>query len=217
MVQHSQDATTASEKSPSPLTSSNTWTLSNANNPFNRLISTVAQYPIFEPSVFHLRPADLERLAQTCQSIHDTLKLSQATSKTNLLTKTLCLGIGLRVRKGVHDRLSPPTTLPTSVYAAADSDPHIESRPCITCGINTCDECHIHVVYQSLLGAHHFDGQSWWAGHVFEYAGIVRILPSPPPSSSAAWHTDPSVESASDSSRQHGSTRTPRSHPRHGI
>jgi hypothetical protein len=106
----------------------------------------VAQYPMLEHIISHLRPADLKRFAQICQTIHDTVNLSQATSKDNSLKRSLCPSVCLRMRRGAHEQPHYSDGL-INISKCGDDDtgPCIESRPCIKCGVNTCDECRVRV------------------------------------------------------------------------
>ncbi|KAF1938410.1 hypothetical protein EJ02DRAFT_468963 [Clathrospora elynae] len=63
----------------------------------------------------------------------------------------------------------------------------VESRPCHECGINTCDECRIHVLYQSLTEDPGLDQRQWWAGHFFLNRHAIAIFP-PKDEDSSAWY-----------------------------
>ncbi|KAF1839317.1 hypothetical protein BDW02DRAFT_147929 [Decorospora gaudefroyi] len=54
------------------------------------------------------------------------------------------------------------------VISCARLDPGIESRPCAECGVNTCDECRIHVFYNYLTEDPGLDQRRWWAGFLLQ-------------------------------------------------
>jgi hypothetical protein len=62
-----------------------------------------------------------------------------------------------------------------------------ESRPCVDCGINTCDECRIHVFYNSLTEDSGFDKRRWWAGFYFLQPSAIAVYPTKD-SDNSAWH-----------------------------
>ncbi|RAR09370.1 hypothetical protein DDE82_001882 [Stemphylium lycopersici] len=62
-----------------------------------------------------------------------------------------------------------------------------ESRPCTECGVNTCNECRIHVFYNHLTEDAGFDQRRWWAGFFFLNPVVVAAVP-PKHEDSRAWY-----------------------------
>ncbi|KAF2129224.1 hypothetical protein P153DRAFT_15719 [Dothidotthia symphoricarpi CBS 119687] len=156
-----------------------------ANASSNLAVAT-AQYPILETLVSHLRPSDLVPLAQVCQTVHGHL-LGSTASQANLLTKTLCPGHGKRIRRRAHH---PCATKGFKILTGCGGEGYnVESRPCVCCGINTCDECRIHVTYHVGIEDPGLDGHRWWAGYNLLYGEPVALYP---PSSTNGddkdWH-----------------------------
>ncbi|KAF2829025.1 hypothetical protein CC86DRAFT_403675 [Ophiobolus disseminans] len=164
------------------------WTSPNANTTPNNLLHITAQYPILEPIVAHLQQSDLLALAQTCQTLHRNLTFDHPDSKANLLKKTLCSGHGVKIRCKIHR--SPQEKgfggFESSIKCGGKYNvPGMESRPCTQCGVTTCDECRIHVTYQSLVEDPGLDTPRWWAGYVLGYSLVVRLFPPPTPKNTA--------------------------------
>jgi hypothetical protein len=158
----------------------NGWMLPNADTIHNNLLHIMAQYPILEHIVAHLRPRDLVPLAQTCQTAYTSVNLQKASSKSNLLTKTLCPGKGIKIRAIKHNHphaLGFPTFTAFKMCGGFDDESGIESHPCAGCGVNTCDECRMHMVYQSLVEDPGLAPQRWWAGYSVAFPNPVRIFP----------------------------------------
>lgn len=99
----------------------------------------------FQNLVSFLRPEDVITLT-TCQVLHAQIRLDDAKAKANLLTKTLCPELGLAMRKMGHCRCK--TRLWHKFVGCAGEGYDARSKACAACGINTCDECRIHVLYQ---------------------------------------------------------------------
>jgi hypothetical protein len=59
----------------------------------------------------------------------------------------------------------------------------IESQPCVRCCLNTCNECRVHVTYQSLVEDpwSDLDNQRWWAGQILLSVTAFRLLPPASP------------------------------------
>jgi hypothetical protein len=143
-----------------------------------------------------LHPRDLVPLASTCQSLNTSLCLHKPNCRTNLLTKTLCPGHGFKIRREEHNVLdersdeahtSWSSTFPSKKSAfvkfhqCGGNNPRseIESRPCVRYCMNTCNECRIHVTYQSLVEdpRSDLDNQRWWAGHILLSGTTFQLLP----------------------------------------
>jgi hypothetical protein len=140
--------------------------------------------------VSHLRPDDLVALTTTCQNINSQMRMNEAPVKSNLLTKTLCPGVGLEVRSACH--CSCKTRGWHSYSGCGGEGYDVDSRPCIACGVNTCDECRIHVVYQVYMEDPGLDNRRWWAGHVLTDAVPIALHPPKAPDG-ASWNLPPDV------------------------
>jgi hypothetical protein len=89
--------------------------------------------------------------------------------KANLLKKTLCPGLGLEARLANH---CPCKTRDWYLYAGCGGEGYdVDSKPCVECGVNTCDECRIHVVYQTFMEDPGLNARRWWA----EYFSLFHI------------------------------------------
>jgi len=158
-------------------TQNHAWQLPNTNSLDTPFLYATTQYTILSSLVEHLRPQDVLRLAQTSQTVYSNLDFSSAASRTNLRTKVLCPGFGVQQRKLTH---KPASEGEWHVQASCGSeiiDPDMESRPCVTCGMNTCDECRLHVTYHSMTEDNGPHGLRWWAGHIMTMNAPVRLLP----------------------------------------
>lgn len=98
--------------------------------------------------VSFLTPDDLVVLTLISQAFHKHIRMDDANAKANLLSKTLCPGIGYFARAISHCICSVKTFEP--IVHCAGLGFATESRPCAKCGVNTCDECRIHVLYNFL-------------------------------------------------------------------
>ncbi|KAF1950115.1 hypothetical protein CC80DRAFT_364123, partial [Byssothecium circinans] len=122
------------------------------NNKSCRLIRVLAQYGLLVVIASNLYPQDLYALAATSKSTYKAI-FSSKESRTNLLSKMQCAGLGVAIRNALHKK---------SVYfdqynctefiqcGARDTTGSIESRPCSSCARMTCNECRIHCVYGSI-------------------------------------------------------------------
>jgi hypothetical protein len=135
--------------------------------------------------VSHIRPNDLVELTTTCQNINAQIRMNEAQVKANLLTKTLCPGLGLLARKLSH---CPCKTRGWNTYIGCGGEGYdVHSKPCAECGLNTCDECRIHVVYQTFMEDPGLDNRRWWAGHVLNIPTPFGLLP-PRGADGDAWN-----------------------------
>ncbi|KAF1919901.1 hypothetical protein BDU57DRAFT_155502 [Ampelomyces quisqualis] len=164
-------------------------------------VTALALYPILEALVSHLRPNDLVNLTTTCQVVNNQIRMREKQVKASLLTKTLCPGTGLQARLKRH---CPCRTRGWHSYCGCGGEGYnVTSKPCISCGINTCDECRIHVSYQVYVEDPGLDGHRWWAGYVLNYLFPFAIYP-PKGDDGAAWHLQPDMmQSHHDQGRLH--------------
>ncbi|KAH7395333.1 hypothetical protein DE146DRAFT_105213 [Phaeosphaeria sp. MPI-PUGE-AT-0046c] len=162
------------------------WTtlvaVGNASVPF---VAAVAAYPVLEALVSHLRPDDLVTLTTVCQTVSNLIRMDEAKVKANLLSKTLCPGLGLSIRNRTHCPCRTREWHKSIGCGGAGYD--AKSKPCIECGINTCNECRVHVTYQPLMEDPGLDGRRWWAGYTFLTSGPLAICPPRGPTK-ASWY-----------------------------
>jgi hypothetical protein len=111
--------------------------------------------------------------------------MHDANVKANLLTKTLCPGLGYAAREHFHCPCTSKTFQSTIGCTRFGHD--IESRPCAECGINTCDECRIHVFYNPRTEDPGLDQRRWWAGYFFLEPLATAVYP-PKNTKDKAWH-----------------------------
>jgi len=124
-------------------------------------------------------------LTATCQALHTQIRMDDSSAKANLLTKTLCPGLGLAARMVDH---CPCKTRGWHKSLGCGGDGYdAESRPCLKCGINTCDECRIHVIYQVYMQDPGLDNRRWWAGYLLTYFMPFALHP-PIGDDGASWH-----------------------------
>ncbi|KAF2866336.1 hypothetical protein BDV95DRAFT_505194 [Massariosphaeria phaeospora] len=124
----------------------------NSTNSRNKcpLIQVLAQYGLLESIVSHLFPKDLYSLALSSKATYKSV-FPNSDSRPNLFNKMACDGTGIRIR-GLHHRGSISSSnkcKDSAVCGTNDDKRRVESRPCVTCGTTTCDECRIHCTYQS--------------------------------------------------------------------
>lgn len=137
---------------------------SSVANQANPLVKITSQYPIRVSLTNQLRPHDVLNLATTCQHLYCYMNLHNAKARSNILSRTLCPGRGLELRKKLHCPCF--TTKWHTIMGCAGDGFDAESRPCADCGINTCNECRIHVTYQVSIEDPGLLGHRWWAGYV---------------------------------------------------
>jgi hypothetical protein len=106
-------------------------------------------------------------------------------AKANLLTKTLCSGEGLFTRFDNHCPCKTKTWHPLIGCGGAGFD--VDSHPCIECGINTCDECRIHMLYQVSVEDKGLDNHRWWSGYVMSTPVPFAIYP-PKGGDNPSWY-----------------------------
>ena len=116
------------------------------------LIQTLRQYGLLEAIISCLVPSDLLSLALSCRATY-TAVFPRAESLDNLLSRIPCCGSGIAVRQRMHHKSTFFYAYQCTEFAqcrTASGRHNIESRPCISCKVTTCDECRIHCVYQSI-------------------------------------------------------------------
>lgn len=181
---------------------SRTWKLPLAiSNTTNPLAVSLALYPVLEVGfpllailnpnnikqtlVSFLPPFDVVTLTRVSQTMHAHIRMHDATVKGNLLSKTLCPGLGCHMRSKLHCACAAKN-FHKSIRCAGNGF-RTESRPCVECGVNTCDECRLHVFYNYLVEDAQYDQRRWWAGFFFLNPTAIAVFP-PKSGDVSAWH-----------------------------
>ncbi|KAF1942980.1 hypothetical protein EJ02DRAFT_344194 [Clathrospora elynae] len=115
------------------------------------LTRIIRQYGLLETLVSNLCSDDLLALLLSSKSIYQAIA-PRPGSLENLLGRLRCSGKGIRIRQKHHKNSIYFFMYGHTEYiqcGATTKGSRIESRPCINCKVNTCDECRIHCVYQS--------------------------------------------------------------------
>jgi hypothetical protein len=133
----------------------------------------------------HLVPDDLVSLTQVSQVLHGHIRMHDANAKANLLTKTLCPGVGYAARTQLHCPCSVKGFHRTISCTSLGDD--FESHPCAECGLNTCDECRIHVFYNCRTEDPGLDQHRWWAAYIFLHPPAFALYP-PKDANNQAWY-----------------------------
>lgn len=111
--------------------------------------------------------------------------MHEAKVKANLLSKTLCPGVGVKLREEGACPCRTPGWHKHIGCAGAGFD--AVSKPCVECGINTCDECRIHIMYQVFMEDPGLDNHRWWAGYLFAFRNPTTLYPPQGPDK-ASWY-----------------------------
>ncbi|KAH7116137.1 hypothetical protein B0J11DRAFT_444025 [Dendryphion nanum] len=141
------------------------------------LIKILTQYGLLSCIASYLVPRDLFALAATSKAALEAI-FPRPESRKSLLKKTLCEGKGIAIRVSHHQK-SPffyTFDCKESVQCGTQAD-GIEVRPCSRCNTNTCDECRIHCVYQSIhLPAEEPDELDAFSGFALLHSHEMGIL-----------------------------------------
>ncbi|KAI8942607.1 hypothetical protein NX059_000661 [Plenodomus lindquistii] len=113
------------------------------------LLRVVQQYGLLLGIVLNLSPEDLLALALLSKDFYRALA-PRPQSLQNLLGRMSCPGRGIRIRQERHQLFDPSQYNQYLRCASMSPGRGIETRPCSRCKVNTCDECRIHCVYQSV-------------------------------------------------------------------
>lgn len=97
--------------------------------------------------------------------------------KANILSKVLCTDVGLRLRSRFHCTCHWTTETWKMIARCGGKRSGVEMQPCCMCGVNTCDECRIHVVYHVFSESPGLDGHPWWAGYPVLIQHATAIYP----------------------------------------
>lgn len=119
------------------------------------LLRVVQQYGLLLSIVLNLSPEDLLALALSAKALHEAIA-PRLRSLQNLLERMPCPGRGIQIRERRHQISGNPDSCLGTQYvvcASTSTSQSVETRPCVQCRVNTCDECRIHCVYQSIYEA----------------------------------------------------------------
>ena len=112
-------------------------------------VQIIQQYGLLASIASSLSPKDLLALALSSKTVHHAI-FPRPCSLVNLLGKMSCPGRGIRIRQRQHKKTDFFNPCGSSEYVqCGTTSGKVESRPCISCKVTTCDECRIHCVYQS--------------------------------------------------------------------
>jgi hypothetical protein len=122
--------------------------------PDSPLIAILQQYGLLEAVVSNIDVNDLFALLLTSRRIYEALT-PQPGSLGNLVGRLRCSGKGVQIRATCHKKSTFFESYNCTEYVTCGSaaDRHVETKPCATCKFATCDECRVHVVYQSIYEA----------------------------------------------------------------
>jgi hypothetical protein len=136
----------------------------------------------------HLQPDDVVKVSLLSQTLHGLVRWHDAKAKANLLTKTLCPGKGMFLRSLAHCPCAM-RSFHLTMGCSGEGFP-ATTKPCTKCGVNTCDECRIHVLYQVGTEVPGLDNHRWWAGYFFLHKAALSIYP-PKQGDIGAWYLPP--------------------------
>ncbi|KAH9882034.1 hypothetical protein J1614_001205 [Plenodomus biglobosus] len=159
------------------------------------LLRVMQQYGLLLSIVLNLSPEDLLALALSTKALYQAIA-PRIRSLQNLLGRMPCPGRGIQIRQRHHQisEYSDPNRCTQYVAcASASTSRRVETRPCVGCRVNTCDECRIHCVYQSIYEEScEEDELPNFSGFVMLNASEVPILsPNHLNSNGTSWQ-DPS-------------------------
>ncbi|KAF9694722.1 hypothetical protein EKO04_007663 [Ascochyta lentis] len=142
---------------PKPATPKATTTrsISKKESPTCLLTRVLRQYGLLETITSCLFPSDLLSLALSCKAAYNAM-FPRPGSVNNLLSKLRCSGSGIAIRTRRHSKSTFFYAYECTEFTQCSTTsrrPNVESRPCISCKVTTCDECRIHCVYQSIYEA----------------------------------------------------------------
>lgn len=138
------------------------------------LAVVMRQYGLLETIVSNLRANDLFALALSSKALYKTI-ITTSSSLENLLGRVKCSGRGVDIRNKCHMKSAFFYSYNCTEHVHCGSDTshqQIESRPCVSCKITTCNECRIHCVYQSIYEA---PGDPDDAAELPNFSGFVLL------------------------------------------
>lgn len=121
----------------------------------NPLCAMLREYGMLEAVVSNLCADDLLALALTAKALHEAV-MPRLVSLENLLCRVRCSGKGVDIRNRCHLKSNFFYDCDCTEYVQCGSSTtnrSVETKPCATCKVATCDECRVHCVYQSIFQA----------------------------------------------------------------
>lgn len=119
------------------------------------IVEVLREYELLASVVSNLCADDLLALALTSKALHGAIML-RPVSLRNLLGRLRCSGKGIAIRNECHQKSKFFYEYDCTEHVqcgSADTTREIETKPCATCKVATCDECRVHCVYQSIFEA----------------------------------------------------------------
>lgn len=144
------------------------------------LINILREYGLLEAVVSDLFADDLLALALTSRALHKII-MPQSASLGNLLGRVRCSGKGINIRKSCHEKSPFFYSFDCTEYVQCGSatiQRSVETRPCVTCKVATCNECRVHCVYQSI---HEASSDPTDPAELPNFSGFVLLEPSEQP------------------------------------
>jgi hypothetical protein len=118
----------------------------------NPLVGILRQYGLLESVVSGLYANDLLALALTSKALNEAIT-PRPCSLENLLGRLSCAGKGVQIRNACHKKSTFFLEYNCTEYvqcATSSKKRNLETRPCASCKVATCNECRTHCVYQSI-------------------------------------------------------------------
>jgi hypothetical protein len=132
-----------------------THSIATRSSDSNSLADVLGEYELLKRVVSNLCAGDLLALALTSKALHNAI-IPRPVSLENILGRVNCSGEGIRIRNQSHQKSTFFYSFNCTEHAICGtnvSGHEVETKPCITCKVATCDECRIHCVYQSIFEA----------------------------------------------------------------
>jgi hypothetical protein len=145
------------------------------------LVKILREYDMLETIVSNICADDLLALALTSKALHEII-MSRKVSLENLLGRLICSGKGIEIRNRCHKKSTFFYSYNCSEYVTCGSKsitPDIETKPCSTCMVATCNECRVHCVYQSIYEASSDPNED--GAELPNFSGFVLLQPSEQP------------------------------------
>ncbi|KAF2203190.1 hypothetical protein GQ43DRAFT_439022 [Delitschia confertaspora ATCC 74209] len=114
------------------------------------LVRLLTLYPFLDSIVPKIAAKDLLSLALTSRLAYHYIFRSEK-SRIALLSRTRCDSSGIGIRQMHHQKYFDGVIVPEDYVVCGSNDKSrvVPSKPCGSCGVNTCDECRIHITYQA--------------------------------------------------------------------
>jgi hypothetical protein len=119
------------------------------------LVDILREYGVLNIIASYICADDLLALLLTSKALHEAIMPRPASLK-NLLGQLSCSGKGIKIRSNCHRKSSFFELFGCTEYVQCGSitvERSVETKPCASCNVATCDECRIHCVYQTIYQA----------------------------------------------------------------